>query len=124
MQRAYQHLQVENGQLREEIVRLQDKESTELGGHVLVRSSPDGQDIDRQAAQHKSYSCSSSITNITEGEILLSSSSDPSTGATLSLSVEQLNRAECEELGGREESEEDGQISEDETEINRYRTEN
>jgi len=45
--RAYQHLQVENGQLREEIVRLQDKDPRS-GGHMLDRSSPDGQDIDRE----------------------------------------------------------------------------
>jgi len=47
--RAYQHLQVENGQLREEIVRLQDKDPSEAraGGLLLDRSSPDGQDIDR-----------------------------------------------------------------------------
>jgi len=47
--RAFHHLQVENGQLREEIVRLQDKDPSETraGGHILVRSSPDGQDIDR-----------------------------------------------------------------------------
>lgn len=47
--RAYQHLQVENGELREEIVRLQDKDPSEArpGGLMLDRSSPDGQDIDR-----------------------------------------------------------------------------
>merc|ERR1712048_596162 len=50
--RAYQHLQVENGELREEIVRLQDKDPRAGGhtGHMLDRSSPDGQDIDRDRA--------------------------------------------------------------------------
>ena len=58
VQRAYQHLQAENSQLREEIVRLQDKEASEPievgtgragGHHMMARSSPDGQqDVDRE----------------------------------------------------------------------------
>ena len=79
VQRAYQHLQAENSQLREEIVRLQDKEASEpievgsrrAGGHqMMARSSPDGQqDVDiereggregeREAAQHQTLSWSS-----------------------------------------------------------------
>merc|ERR1719412_2259360 len=47
--RAYQHLQAENSQLREEIVRLEDKEASEPievgtgragGHHMMARSSP------------------------------------------------------------------------------------
>ena len=55
MQRAYQHLQAENSQLREELLRLEDKEGRGRAGgpSMLARSSPDGQqDIDREAAQH------------------------------------------------------------------------
>ena len=81
VQRAYQHLQAENSQLREEIVRLQDKEASEPsevttgragGHHMMARSSPDGQqDVDREregeregerereAAQHQTLSWSS-----------------------------------------------------------------
>jgi len=62
--RAYQHLQAENSQLREKICKLEDRQSEEdgeggrdKGPELLVRSSPDGQDvtetvIDRDSTTH------------------------------------------------------------------------
>ena len=63
-QRAYQHLQAENSQLREKICKLEDRQSEEdgegrrdKGPELLARSSPDGQDVtetdkDRDSTRH------------------------------------------------------------------------
>lgn len=50
--RAYQHLQLENSQLREKIWKLEERQSEEDGEDLVDRSSPDGQDMtDSQAVE-------------------------------------------------------------------------